>query len=121
MSANSPPVGASCPNGQERIGVVIEGLKNQALDYELPVVAVAAADDEECAEGGFPWQISGDPVWYRPSATSELLKPVDNVDDGQGFKAIKFLVEKNRTGRANILSRTRCIRSIFTYSSQYTY
>ena len=94
-----PPIGAPWPDSLQRIGIVMEGLKDVALDHGVPVVAVAAADDEGLRHG----QISLADLWGPSLVQYEcdvgiILNPGKRVDDGRGIKDVVFTVEKNRSG-----------------------
>ncbi len=94
-----PPVGAPWPDPLQRIGIVMEGLKDVALDHGVPVVAVAAADDEGLRHG----HISLADLWGPSLVQYEcdvgiILNPGKRVDDRRGIKNVHFSVEKNRSG-----------------------
>ena len=94
-----PFIGAPWPDPLQRIGIVMEGLKDVALDHSVPVVAVAAADDEGLRQG----KISLADLWGPSLVQYEcdvgiILNPGERVDDGRGVKNVAFSVEKNRSG-----------------------
>jgi hypothetical protein len=101
---HQPPIGAPWPNTLQRIGIVIEGLKDAALDHRVPIVAVAAADDEGLRQN----RISLVDLWGPSLVQYEcdvgiILNPGEKGDDGRGIRDVVFSVEKNRSGPDGIV------------------
>ena len=80
---------------ERQIRVVTEGLKNLALAYHVPIIAVAASDTEGLKNERMKFQDmwGGASVQYEPDVAVMLNRGDENK--------ILFSVEKNRMGAAN--------------------
>ena len=102
-----PMVGMPHVNTEERIDLIIRGLKNIANDHGIPVVAVAAAD----AEALRGQRVHVENLWgpatvaYEPD-TCLILNP-DTRDDPDGERWVRLAVEKNRGGPSEVEWRHR--------------
>lgn len=86
----------------QRIDLVMRGLKGLALNLQLPVIAVAAAD----AEGLRRQRIHVENLWgpstvqYEPDTVIILNR--DELDTATGRKTVRVAIEKNRSGPSEI-------------------
>ena len=116
-----PPVGAPWPDTLQRIGIVMERLKDVALDHGVPVVAVAAADDEGLRQG----KIALSDLWGPSLVQYEcdvgiILNPGKGVDDSRGIKDVVFSVEKNRSGPDGVVITYPLHGRYFHFDTQET-
>jgi replicative DNA helicase len=86
----------------QRIDLVMRGLKGIALNLQVPVIAVAAAD----AEGLRRQRIHVENLWgpstvqYEPDTVIILNR--DQLDTATGRKTVRVAIEKNRAGPSEI-------------------
>lgn len=108
-----PLIGMPNVSTEERIDLIIRGLKNIANDHGIPVVAVAAAD----AEALRGQRVHVENLWgpatvaYEPD-TCLILNP-DTRDDPDGERWVRIAMEKNRSGPSEIEWRHRRMGKYF--------
>lgn len=87
---------------ERQIRTVTEGLKNLALAYTVPIVAVAASDAEGLKGGRVRFEDlwGGSSVNYEPDV-AVMLNPARQEEPSRGAEII-FSIEKNRLGPTNV-------------------
>jgi replicative DNA helicase len=86
----------------QRIDLVMRGLKGIAQQFNIPVLAVAAAD----ADGLRRQRIHFEDLWgdsvtqYEPDTA--LILNRDTVDAAQGVRTVRLAIEKNRNGPSEV-------------------
>ena len=91
--------GGEPPDEDTRISLVVQGLKNLALAYNIPIVAVVAAEKA----GLKARRVRLSDVWgpsvvsYEPDL-AVMMNPLSRLDERAGRNEILFSVEKNRHG-----------------------
>ncbi len=88
---------------EEKVTIIAEGLKDLALSYEVPIVAIAAADkdglksDRVCLS-----DLRGGTALQYECDVAILMNPGQYRDGGTGGRPVLFSVEKNRGGPADV-------------------
>lgn len=91
--------GGKPPDEDTRISLVVQGLKNLALSYEVPIVAVVAAEKA----GLKAKRVKLADVWgpsvvsYEPDV-AVMMNPLSKLDPHAKRNEVLFSVEKNRHG-----------------------
>lgn len=87
---------------ERQIRTVTEGLKNLALAHTVPIVAVAASDEEGLKGGRVRFEDlwGGSSVNYEPDV-AVILNPSRQAEDAHGTEVI-FSIEKNRLGPTGV-------------------
>ncbi len=101
---------------ERQIRTVTEGLKNLALSYNVPVVAVAASDSEglKGRRVRFEDLWGGSSVNYEPDVAI-LLNRAREQQDSADSEEVSFAIEKNRLGPTNVESRHLLKGKCFTF------
>lgn len=100
----------------QRIDLVMRGLKGLALNLQLPVIAVAAAD----AEGLRRQRIHVENLWgpstvqYEPDTV--IIMNRDELDTATSRKMVRVAIEKNRSGPSEIEFRHQLHGSYYCLS-----
>jgi len=113
-----PPIGAPWPGTLERIGIVVQGLKDIALHHSVPVMAVAAADDEGLRQG----KITLSSLWGPSLVQYEcdvgiILNPGGRIDK-DGITSVDFSIEKNRSGPDAVVIRLPLYGQYFRFGTE---
>ncbi|MBU1746111.1 MAG: AAA family ATPase [Chloroflexi bacterium] len=88
---------------ESRITVVAEALKNLALAFEVPVVAVVAADKEGLQAGRIRLHhLRGEAALAYECDVAVMLNSHAVCMGGNDLDLVVFTVEKNRTGPADV-------------------
>jgi len=97
--------------------MVTQGLKDLALEFGIPIVAVAAVDPEGLKrdEPGVEDLMGGSAVKYEPDVVIMMLPHW-----GEGKREVGFVVGKNRAGPTDVELTYRLVGPHFCFDPQVT-
>lgn len=88
---------------EEKVTIIAEGLKDMALSYGVPVLALAAADQEGLKSDGVRLaDLRGGTALQYECDVAILMNPGRHCAGKTGGHPVCFSIEKNRGGPANV-------------------
>ncbi|MCL5960216.1 MAG: hypothetical protein M1358_13050 [Chloroflexi bacterium] len=88
---------------EEKVNIIAEGLKDLALSYEVPIVALAAADKDGLKGDRVRLaDLRGGTALQYECDVAILMNPGQYRDGGTGGRPVLFSIEKNRGGPAYV-------------------
>jgi hypothetical protein len=96
-----PPIGAPDPDATQRIGHVVDGLKDVALATGVPIMAVAAADEAGLRSGKVRLADLLGPSLVQYECDVGIIQNPHDIS-ANGRQTVLWTIEKNRSGPTDV-------------------
>jgi len=114
-----PPIGAPVPDAAQRIGHVVGGLKDVALQTGAPIVAVAASDEAGLRAGRVRLADLLGPSLVQYECDVGIIQNPHDVG-AEGRQTVLWTIEKNRSGPTDVGILYRLFGRYFWFDPQGT-
>ncbi len=98
----SPALTRNGLSTEQQIDLVVRGLKALAMNQEIVVVAVAAADEAGIRQGRVHLENLWGPATVQYEPDTALIINKDEVEERAGARRIRIAIEKSRHGQSDI-------------------